>query len=327
MKLDDQNYASLLDEVVDAIRNELPMVEAMDRLRDRRLGRIAKAAGQIADRLRAGESMADAISVISSPISGPVSAAMGKAVPRGGKKEGVGCDKNLSADQLQRLANRIRERSEATRVARLMWCYPIMLMGVGYLAILLTVVPMIQSNQFHPTQCPQGIHWPLWLSTSARILGESPWVLPIVAVVLIVIYHQAIRRRGGFVAPARIGLFCHTLADHLSNGVMESDAIRIAAAVSGHPVEVANPALDQPPVLPLLKQVGLSEEDPFGFPEETTVASLRYLGNSYQHLAKRQQLFWSVFVPQFVTLAFGLVFMTGYAWFVIGPIYREVAQW
>ena len=56
MKLGDQDLASLLDEIVHAVRNDVPIVDTMQRLASERMGQLGRVAKKIAEKLESGGS-------------------------------------------------------------------------------------------------------------------------------------------------------------------------------------------------------------------------------------------------------------------------------
>ncbi|KAA1258713.1 hypothetical protein LF1_12360 [Rubripirellula obstinata] len=344
LKLGDQDLASLLDEIVYAVRNELPIVDTMQRLGNDRLGRLGRAAKQIAGHLETGGSISDAILLIKSPSAKVVAAALSptgqSTEPGGARSSGIG---SINADLLGMLASRIRSRCDAARISRLMWFYPLILVAIAYATVLFVVVPLVSEYRFHITDQPLGIRWPNWLTQIADWLGVYPWLTPVVIIVTLIVGCFLISRRPTFGSSTRKSMFCHALADQLSHDVPESDAILVASSLSGYSVADsgtnADLSLSDPPIKQLLNKVGgISQSDQSDHEENSmeessrlrivsSTAQLRYLGNLYQFNARRQQRFWSIVIPQLATVLFGLVFMASYVWFVIGPIYREVAQW
>ncbi len=348
MKLGDQDLASLLDEIVHAVRNDVPIVDTMQRLASERMGQLGRVAKKIAEKLESGGSLSDTILMIKSTsaplVATTVSSAGRSHKNRGLSNSGLG---SVNADLLGMLASRIRSRVDAARVSRMMWFYPLILVTIAYAAVLFIVVPLVSDYRFHPTIEPLGIRWPSWLTQIADWLSVFPWIPPVLLIGSIIVGSIRMRRRPTFGTAVRKSAFCHALADQLSHDVPESEAISIASSLSGFPVTDVHgkasanrsPTLDDPPMKQLLSRVGgISETDQLNHAEDSnkessrlriavSAAQLRYLGNLYQFDARRRQRYWSIIIPQVATVLFGLIFMTGYVWFVIGPIYREVAQW
>ena len=336
MKLNDREFSSLLDEMVQAVRSDLPIADAMGRLADDRLGRVGRVAGSLAEDLRAGGSLADAMSRIKSPSAHLVAGACGSISID--SAAGSGGDGRINVNLLERLANRIRSRGDAARVSRLMWFYPIVLLVVAYAVVLLVVVPLIHEYRFHITEQPDGVHWPGWVMATTDWIGATPWIPPIVFLLILAMIVLFVRSghalgRSLFVGPVRKSLFCHALADHMTEGVPESQAILSASSLSGYTVSGANPTLKDNEIAMLLRQAGgvsqmvVNDDESSRALTASTIAQLRYLGNLFQYVSKRHQRRWTIILPQIATFVIGVAFMTGYVWFVLGPIYREVAQW
>ena len=239
---------------------------------------------------------------------------------------------------LERLANRIRSRGDAVRVSRLMWFYPIVLLVVAYAVVLLVVVPLIHEYRFHTIEQPDGVHWPNWITTTVDWIGAAPWIPPIVFLLILILIVLFVRSghslgRSLFVGPVRKSLFCHALADHLTEGVLESEAILSASSLSGYVVASSDPTLKDSEIEALLGQAGgvnemvVNDEESSRAMVASTIAQLRYLGNFFHYASVRHQRRWTIIVPQAATILIGVVFLTGYVWFVLGPVYREVAQW
>ncbi len=61
--------------------------------------------------------------------------------------------------------------------------------------------------------------------------------------------------------------------------------------------------------------------------KETLIAKLRYLGSMHNERARQQAFLWSRFVPRLAMVAVGAGVVFSYAWWVIAPVYRQVASW
>ena len=169
MKLNDREFSSLLDEMVHAVRSDLPIADAMGRLSDDRLGRVGRVAKALAEDLRSGGSLADAMSRIKTPSAHLVAVACGAITTS--RPAGSSGDGRVNVNLLERLANRIRSRGDAVHVSRLMWFYPIVLLVVAYAVVLLVVVPLIHEYRFHTIEQPDGVHWPNWITTTNKTIG------------------------------------------------------------------------------------------------------------------------------------------------------------
>jgi hypothetical protein len=335
VKLSDQELATLLDEIVHAVRDNLPISDALARLAANRLGRVGRVSRQMADQLRAGGSLADAMLLIKSPSSKLIAATVSSGAIQDPDHVANYSDRlgHVNADLLGLLASRIRSRSDAARISRLMWFYPVVLVGIAYAAVMWVVVPLIREYRFHVTDQPLGIHWSPWLVQCTDWLGSHAWIAPVVFGLAVLMGYLISRRRPILGGPIRKSLFCHALADQLGEGVPESKAILVASSLSDYAVSGSSPTLNDPAVRKLLDQVGGVSDDQVSDDEDlrvraiSTAAQLRYLGNLFQYASRRHLRCWSVLLPQVATIVFGFVFMTGYVWFVLAPIYFEVAHW
>lgn len=358
MRLNDHDFACLLDEIAYAASNQLPIPETLERIGQARLGRVGRVAKAVASHLRSGRSLADAVSRIKSPsaslvrhaFTSPAAGIPTDTVNVTDDRNGVRID-DLNANLLSRLSMRIRDRANAVRMRRLMWFYPLVLVTIAYCILLFAAVPLINQNQFNAFYRPNGIHWANWFADLIKWISVHPLIPPIVFLAICLVVYLVMRRRPCFASPVRKSLFCHTMADQLIEGVPEHHAITTASALSGYDCGASDPGSDRLPTLrdaavaKLLNQAGgvhqVGDEEQNGLEissdEErqdfkrasvfSTVAQFRYLGNSYQHASKQHQRFWTTIVPQIVTVVFGFVFMTGYVWLLISPIYREVQRW
>jgi hypothetical protein len=256
---------------------------------------------------------------------------------------------HFNANLMSRLAHRIRDRADAIRVQRLLWFYPLVLLVVAYAVVVFAVIPMINKFQYDAVYRRDGIRWEAWMSDLATWVGDYPLIPPILSLMAWLLVCFAMRRRPCFTASVRKSLFCHAMADQLVEGVPEHHAITTASALSGYDCGVDEPGSDSLPSLNSTAIVKLLNEAGGLHPDSQrtdgqckqdqdqpdaqkaaaigTAAQFRYLGTSYHYQSRKHQRFWTVVVPQFLTLVFGFLFMTGYAWWVIRPIYREVQQW
>ena len=71
---------------------------------------------------------------------------------------------------------------------------------------------------------------------------------------------------------------------------------------------------------PWLEVPGASEE-------ETLLARLKYLAAIYDERARRHNYLWSRLIPSIAMVVVGGGCTLAYAWWVIAPVYLQVAQW
>lgn len=301
----DLQFADLIDEIACSIRVDTPVIDSMQRLRSRRLGRVAILAGQIADQLQRGVSLSDVMAEVKSPIAGQVSAAI-TAVQRGG-------DSVL----LERLASQLRRRHQINGSARLGYLYPFLLMAIAYLSLVMVAAPLVRDHR------GRDMNWSPWLTQSLAWMQSNAWVVPAVMAIGVVAILMLFRWRGPLPRHSRIALFCHSLADQIDAGIAESEAIKKSTAISGYRAgpQLAEPSLSMPMMVKLL---GASGE--LATPN-VLAARLRYLALHHTALARRSDWFWSRLAPRIAMVLVGFGFVLGYAWLIIAPVYQQVARW
>jgi hypothetical protein len=312
VKLTDLQVASLLEEIACAMRVGTPIADSMRRLESRRLGRIAGAAKTVADGLERGETIADAISKIASPASAQAAAAI------------RACQENGNSGLLERMAHQLRLRSEHARSFRLAWFYPWLLLAVGYFVGVAVMAPMIREMHGQP------IDWPTWLVGLSNWLQGNWWLPPLMIAIGLVGFVFWLRSRDRFPRSVRLGLFCNSLADQFTYDVPEDVAIRTAAEMSGDVglMSISQPTLQSAEVARIIAMSDPSEAKFLHSPlKETLIAKLRFLGSLYNERARQQAFLWSRFVPRLAMVAVGFGITFSYAWWVIAPVYRQVAQW
>ncbi len=290
----------------------MPVVDAMQRLRGRRLGAVAGAAGSIADAVNRGESVADAIAECDSPATEQAAAAV-RATEQSG-----------NPDVLTRLASLLRWRSEYFRVSRLSWLYPFILLIVAYTTAVLVMAPMLRQHQGRDfTWSESVLSFSHWL--------ESNWQVPPI-VLLLAVLAWLLLRNSLLPLPKdiRIRLFCHSLVDQITAEVPESDAIQNSAALAGEQSLSARPDLTfkSPEMVALLTGVQSPLLDlPGASEEQTLVARLKYLAAIHDERARRHEYFWSRMLPRIAMVVVGGGVTLAYVWWVIAPVYQQVAQW
>ncbi len=309
-KLSDLQLASLLDEIACAMRAGTPIVASMQRLQDRRLGSVARAAGRVADNLSRGKGLAESFESIDSSLSREAAATI------------QCCQQAGDGGLLERMAAQLRQRSEYARNCRLAWLYPLLLLLIGYAVGVWVMAPLVQRYQ------GRDFDWPPAALQTAQWL-EANWIYPplvVAALVLILGLWSATSHRLSW--PVRMRLFAQSLADQLAHNVPEDLAIRNAANMSGDKSlqSIDNPTLDSPPVKQILAEASLQDIDGVNR-QETLVAQLRLVSTLYAQRARRQGYLWSQLVPRTAMMLVGGGMVFAYTWWVIAPVYRQVSQW
>ncbi|QDT12053.1 type II secretion system F family protein [Stieleria marina] len=311
-QLSDLQLASLLDEVASAMRIDAPVVDAMRRLSERRLGRTARVAGKIAESLDRGVSTADAFRFSNAPLVAQAAAAVET------------CEASNDPSLLSQIAMQLRSRHEHSRQTRLTWLYPLFLVGLAYAVAVWVMAPMVRANQ------GRDFAWSDWVLRTSRYLEHS-WAIPlcvgIVVVFLIVLWAC---RRNRLSTPARRLLFCQALADQLEHGVVEQDAIRQAASMAGLPNVANQPnlSLDSPIVRHWSAGSTIEMPEIDGASQQNAmVAQLRYASALHSETVRRNNYLWSTLFPRLSMTVVGGGLTLAYAWWVIRPIYQQVASW
>lgn len=302
----DLQLADLIDEIACAMRIDTPVLDSMQRLRTRRLGRVATTAGQVADRLQRGVSLGDAVAEIKSPIAGQVGAAIA-AVQRGG-----------DCALLERLARLIRHRHHTLGSMRLGYFYPLVLLLIAYLSLVMVAAPLVHDHR------GRDMTWSPTLTSTLAWMQTNAWTVPLVLIAGSVGIVMLLRWRQPLSRHSRISLFCHSLADQIDAGVVESDAIKNSAAIARYPSAPlpAQPSFAVPAVANLIDGAPGELAKP-----NVMAARLRYSASRHSELARRSDYIWSRLVPRLAMLVVGCGFILGYAWFIIAPVYQQVARW
>ncbi len=238
-KLSDLQLAGLLDEIAAAMRVDMPIVDAMQRLRDRRLGAVATAAGDFADALKRGQTAPEAIRSCDSPIIDQASA----AIQASQRTENPGL--------LTRLSALLRWRAEYFRASRLSWLYPLILLIIAYATAAAAMAPMLRKYN------GRDFTWSEPVLKLSRWLETNWFVPPVVFAFIVIAWLVWQSRRRSLPHAARIRLFCQALADQVTAHVPESEAIRNAAALAGEQSLLleANPTFKSPELVALLTSV------------------------------------------------------------------------
>lgn len=312
VKLTDLQFAALLEEIGCAMRNDTPIDAAMKRLQTRRLGRVGRAAETISQGLERGEGLADAVSAIHSAGGAQAAAAI-----RAGERSG---DPSL----LERISVQLRRRADFDSETRLAWFYPVALLAIGYVGGALVMAPMIRKLE------GDDFHWTPWVVATARWLETNWWIPPVVVGAALLVLLSWLLLRSRFPRVVRKALFCEALADQLTHDVPDDLAIVAAAEMAGDQemAAIANPSLESPEITNVLSACKIRPSESVGMSsKETIIAQLRYLGSLYLEQARQRSYFWSRLVPRCCMVMVGAGLTLSYVWWVIAPVYREVAQW
>ena len=136
-------------------------------------------------------------------------------------------------------------------------------------------------------------------------------------------------RRATYSKPTRLSLFCSALAEKILHNVPESDAIRLAAEFSGESslTSVQDPTLRSPAVVAAIEggrdwQQMVEQGDKLSM-----IAALRYRARSYEEQARQRDYLWMRVLPQAVMVLVGAGLTLSYVWWVIAPVYMQVAKW
>ncbi len=309
-KPSDLQAASLLEEIACAMQVGTPVIDSMRRLQNRRLGSITRSARKIAEGLDRGESVADAVEALGSQTTSQAAAAIRHAESKG------------NPELIERLAAQIRRRADMARESRLSWFYPIMLLVIGYLVAILVMAPLVR--RLHG----RDFQWAPWLVDLAFWLETNWWLPPAVAGAALVIGIAWIFTRDRFPKDARRSLFCDALADQVEHGVTEQDAVKLAAGLSGDSdlMSLSDPDLETSEVAEIIS-AGDMLPDVSSNVQQLLVARLRYKGAVFAERARRHRYFWSRLVPRFAMVVVGCGLTLSYVWWVIAPVYIQVAQW
>ncbi len=308
-RLSDLQASLLLEEIACAMRIGAPMDESLRRLESRRLGAVGKTAGQIADGVEKGLS---------------VSAALATVDPDGEATSAVeACERRGDPSLLEKIAFQLRRRAHVRSESRLAWFYPVVLLAVGYLVAVLVLAPMVR------TYNGEGVRWPSWVVATAEWLKEGWWIPPIVGLLILGLVSFWLGRRKKYSKPIRSSLFCAALAEQILHDVPESDAVRLAAGLSGARSlkSIPEPSLLSPAVVNLIDGGGDWQRMVKQGDKLSMVAALRYRARSYEERARQRDHLWMRVVPRALMAFIGAGLALSYVWWVIAPVYQQVATW
>jgi hypothetical protein len=284
----------------------------MQRLENRRLGSVAKAARGIRESLGQGSSVSKAISRIGSSFANQASAAV------------EACEKHGDPRLLLRMASHLRRRAEETRTVHLAWFYPWVLLFVGYTVGVLSLAPIILRVQGRDFQ------WPAWIYDSAQWIVANWWIPPLVAFFLIVSVLVWRRSTSRLPKATRYALFCRTLSDQVRHGVAEDEAIECAAMMSGDSdlMAIPNPTMESPEIAHLLSAVDPQEQSvAISSGQDVLVAKLQYLASNFELSSRQRSYMVTRLIPRVAVFLIGGGFTMFYVLCVIAPAYLQVMQW
>ena len=310
-QLSELQLAAILEEIAGAMRVDAPATDALRRLGERRLGGVARASRKILGRLESGETLDQAIRISNSPIILQASAAV------------EACQRSGNSTLLSRLASQLRTRHENLRFARLSWLYPILLVAIAYAIATLVMAPMVRENQ------AKGFYWSPWIVAASEWLKDNWWMPPVIfAGVLFVVAFWFFRRRK-LSRPLRQLLFCQTLADQIDANIPEDEAIRAALLMSGTESNTTDTLnLESSVVDDMTSVASLDIPNLSGVSvQELVIAKLRYATAVHSERARRHEFVWGRLVPRLTMVLIGAGLTFSYAWWVIRPIYQQVAVW
>lgn len=308
--LNDLQLASLLEEIAASMSVDKPIIDAMKRLRGRRLGPVARAANHIAEKIDRGGTPADAIRLNESASISQASAAL------------ASCQRSGDPKMLTQFAQQLRQRHQHSRLLRLTWLYPILLLVVAYAVGVIVMAPLIRNNH------GRSFQWSQWVHDLSNWVVYSWWIPPVIAFVLLAGLLAVIYSRRRMPKDVRMMLFCGSLADQIEQGAPEAEAIRSAALMAGENelAEQTDQTLQSPRVKAILADAQLTLPDNVDA-KNILVESLRYKAAVHSEDAKNIDYFWGQFLPRFAMVFIGGGLTIAYAWWVIRPIYQQVGQW
>lgn len=308
-KLSDLQASLLLQEIACAMRIGAPLDQSLRRLESRRLGAVGNSAGLIAEGIEKGLTLSEAVRQLD---PGGMAAAAAAA-----------CEQSGDPGLLDQYAFQLKRRAFVRSESRLAWFYPWVLLLVAYLVGALVMAPLVRHYS------AEGFRWPSWVVALSEWIGVYGVVPLVIGVLLFAAMSFGLWRRRTHSRPMRLSLFCAALADQISHDRPEQEAISLAADFSGDArlKSLKEPTLLSPEVVGVVDDRG----DWRGIVQEgdtlSMLASLRYRSLLYEQSAQRRDYLWMRFLPRLAMVAVGAGLVLSYAWWVIAPVYREVATW
>lgn len=310
--LNDLQVAALIEEIGCAMKVGTPVIDSMRRLENRRLGRIARAAKKVVAGLERGENLSSVIGNVNSPMAKQAAAAVAAAEQSG------------NHELLNRLALQLRRRSDYRETSRLLWFYPMLLLTIGYAVAVGVMAPLVRNYN------GDGVAWPVRVVAVAYWLQSNWWIPPLVGLGCLAAVAAWLHSRGRLPQQARRSLFCETLADQIEHDVPGGAAVEAAAQLSGE-IEMQGlrePVFESTRMKELFRDAGSDAIAAIaGGEKQTLVAQLRYLGSIHAEKARRHRYLWTRFMPRMAMVTVGVALTMSYAWWVIAPVYLQVAEW
>ena len=308
-KLPDLQASLLLEEIACAMRIGAPMDESLRRLQSRRLGAVGSVAGRIADGVEQGLSVAEAIRAVDPESEAAAAVEV--------------CQRRGDPSLLEQIAFQLRRRASVRAESRLAWFYPWVLLAVGYLVAVFVLAPMVR--RFNG----DGVRWPNEIVAAAEWLENNWWIPVIIVVAVLGVLSWLFRRSTRQSRPIRLSLFCSALAEQIQHDVPEAEALRLAAGLAGDAslMSSGEATLLSPIVVDRIDGSGDWQRMVKQGDKLSMVAALRYRARSYEEQARRRDFLWMRVVPRALMVLVGAGLVLAYVWWVIAPVYRQVATW
>ena len=308
-KLSDLQASLLLQEIACAMRIGAPLNQALRRLESRRLGAVGSSAGAIADSMEKGLTLSESLRQLD---PGGMAVAAAEA-----------CEQSGDPGLLDQFAFQLKRRAFVRSESRLAWFYPWVLLLVAYVVGVLVMAPLVRRYS------DEGFRWPNWVVAVAEWVGVYGWVPPTIGILLFAAMSFWLWRRRTHSRPMRLSLFCAALADQISHDRPEQDAITLAADFSGDPSlkSIRQPTLLSPGVVGVVDHQGDWRRIVEQGDKLSMLAALRYRALLFEQSARRREYLWMRFMPRLAMVLVGAGLVLSYVWWVIAPVYREVATW
>lgn len=309
MKVTDRQASQLLEEIASAMRLGVPADGALRRLESKRLGAVGRIARALAEELERGVPLSKVISSLDR--TGQAAAAV--ATDQSGDDPAL----------LEQIAAQFRRRCQIRSESKLAWIYPSLLLLVGYLVAVNGFAPMVRRYE------GRVVSWPAWVVDFSKWSATSWWVPMVIGIPLFALLFRYLWRSGRYPRPIRLSLFCSALADQISRHIPESEAIKLAADFSG------DSSLKRLKEMSLLSRAVVTAVDGEDIWEKVVVsgdtdsmaAILRYRAKLYETQARRRT-YWCVrILPQVVMVLLGTCIAISFTWWILAPVYLQVAKW
>ena len=314
-RLSERHLAEFLDEVAAAVRADVPLGEAMERLEGNRLGWISRSARAFRSELEKGNSASRVLSKMHSRFGKQAAAAMET------------CEKTGDSTTLNHLSGHLRLRRRLRQESWIAWLYPILLIWVAF-AVLVVPMRFVHTSSRLTYQANEpAVILPFLQEYSLPQLDELITGIGIglaVLTVLFLIIKISISPR--LSRPARNQLFCRALADQIDCGVDDQTAIANAAALADdHRLATRPPSsLSELPLKSLLAKSPIASVDVSV--QGNLATAYRGLANAFGEQARRRAYIVSRVLPRVATALIGGTLVISYVMLVIVPVYLELWQ-